>query len=99
VREAYLPGTREGELLAQRWTDLELPQRKAGQMVTRRSLMGSADAARYRFPRFWLRTCKRWKLLCPQSDEDMVFPTLEGKPVCRDWLLASHSIRPSLVPD
>jgi integrase len=30
---------------------------------------------------------KRWKLQCPQSEEDLVFPTLEGKPVCRDWLL------------
>jgi integrase len=30
---------------------------------------------------------KRWKLQCPQSEEGLVFPTLEGKPVCRDWLL------------
>src|SRR5258708_5730345 len=30
---------------------------------------------------------KRWKIQCPQSDEDLVFPTLEGKPICRDWLL------------
>src|ERR1700676_4282818 len=30
---------------------------------------------------------KRWKLQCPKSEDGLVFPTLERKPVCRDWLL------------
>jgi hypothetical protein len=35
---AYLTGAREGELLALRWTYLELPKEGAGKMVVRRSL-------------------------------------------------------------
>ena len=35
---AFLTGAREGELLALRWTDLELPKEGAGKMVIRRSL-------------------------------------------------------------
>jgi integrase len=38
-------------------------------------------------PALLVADLKRWKLQCPQSEEDLVFPTLEGKPVCRDWLL------------
>jgi integrase len=30
---------------------------------------------------------KRWKLQCPNSEEQLVFPTLDGKPLCRDFLL------------
>jgi integrase len=35
---AYLTGAREGELLALRWTDLELPKEGSGKMMIRRSL-------------------------------------------------------------
>ena len=35
---AYLTGAREGELLALRWTDLELPKEGPGRMAIRRSL-------------------------------------------------------------
>jgi integrase len=38
-------------------------------------------------PALLVADLKRWKLQCPQSEEHLVFPTLEGKPVCRDWLL------------
>jgi integrase len=30
---------------------------------------------------------KRWKLRCPSSQKELVFPSIEGKPICRDWLL------------
>jgi len=30
---------------------------------------------------------KRWKLQSPNSEENLVFPMLDGKPICRDWLL------------
>jgi integrase len=101
---AYLTGAREGELLALRWTDLELPKEGPGRMIIRRSLSwarlkGEETRPRYfppktkagrrtiSIPALLVADLKRWKLLCPQSDEDLVFPTLEGKPVCRDWLL------------
>jgi integrase len=38
-------------------------------------------------PALLVADLKRWKLQCPQSEEDLVFPTPEGKPVCRDRLL------------
>jgi integrase len=38
-------------------------------------------------PALLVADLKRWKLQCPQAEEDLVFPTPEGKPVCRDWLL------------
>jgi integrase len=101
---AYLTGAREGELLALRWTDLELPKEGSGKMVIRRSLSwarlkGEATRPRYfppktkagrrtiSLPALLVADLKRWKLQCPQSEEDLVFPTLEGKPICRDWLL------------
>jgi integrase len=101
---AYLTGAREGELLALRWTDLELPRQGSGKMVIRRSLSwarlkGEEMRARYyppktkagrrtiSIPALLVADLKRWKLQCPQSGEDIVFPTLDGRPVCRDWLL------------
>jgi integrase len=101
---AYLTGAREGELLALRWTDLELPKEGSGKMVIRRSLSwarlkGEATRPRYfppktkagrrtiSIPALLVADLKRWRLQCPQSEEGLMFPTLEGKPVCRDWLL------------
>jgi integrase len=101
---AYLTGAREGELLALRWTDLELPKEGSGKMIIRRSLSwarlkGEAIRPRYfppktkagrrtiSIPALLVADLKRWKLQCPRSDEDLVFPTLDGKPICRDWLL------------
>ena len=53
---AYLTGAREGELLALRWTDLELPKEGSGQMMIRRSLSwarlkGEEMRARYYPPK------------------------------------------------
>jgi integrase len=101
---AFLTGARQGELLALRWPDLELPKEGSGKMVIRRSLSwarlkGEATRPRYfppktkagrrtiSIPSLLVADLKRWKLQCPQSEEELVFPTLEGKPVCRDWLL------------
>src|SRR5208337_3979466 len=101
---AYLTGAREGELLALRWSDLELPKEGAGKLAIRRSLSwarlkGEEVRPRYfppktkagrrtiSIPELLVADLKRWKLQCAQAEEDLVFPTLEGKPVCRDWLL------------
>jgi integrase len=101
---AYLTGARQGELLALRWTDLELPIEGSGKMIIRRSLSwarlgGEATRPRYfppktkagrrtiSVPSVLVADLKRWKLQCPQSAEGLVFPTIEGQPVCRDWLL------------
>jgi integrase len=104
IEMAYLTGARQGELLALRWSDLELPKEGIGKMVVRRSLSwarlkGEETRARYfppktkagrrtiSIPALLVADLKRWKLQCPISDEDLVFPNSEGKPICRDWLL------------
>ena len=33
---------------------------------------------------------KRWKLQCPKSDEELVFPMPDGRPLCRDRLLRTR---------
>jgi integrase len=38
---------------------------------------------------------KRWKLQCPTSADDLVFPAPEGQPLCRDRLLRV-CLRPAL---
>jgi integrase len=38
-------------------------------------------------PTLLINDLKRWKLQSPRSEEDLVFPMLDGKPICRDWLL------------
>jgi integrase len=101
---AYLTGARQGELLALRWSDLELPKVGAGKMAIRRSLSwarfkGEETRARYfppktkagrraiSLPALLVADLKRWKLQCPISDEKLVFPSPDGKPMCRDFLL------------
>src|SRR6266851_8919782 len=50
---AYLTGAREGELLALRWTDLELPKEGAGKMVIRRSLSWARPQGEEVRPRYF----------------------------------------------
>ena len=38
-------------------------------------------------PALLVTDLKRWKLQCPSSAEELVFPMFDGKPICRDWLL------------
>ena len=104
IETAYLTGARQGELLALRWSDLELPKEGMGRIAIRRSLSwarlkGEETRARYyppktkagrrtiSIPALLAADLKRWKLQCPISEEDLVFPNTVGKPVCRDWLL------------
>jgi len=50
---AYLTGARQGELLALRWTDLELPKVGAGKMVIRRSLSWARLKGEVTRPRYY----------------------------------------------
>ncbi|MGD0072806.1 MAG: tyrosine-type recombinase/integrase [Candidatus Binataceae bacterium] len=101
---AYLTGAREGELLALRWSDLELPKEGPGKITIRRSLSWARLKGEETRPRYFppktkagrrtisiaaplVADLKRWKLQCPKSEEDLVFSSSEGKPICRDWLL------------
>ncbi len=83
---AYLTGAREGELLALRslsWARLK------GEETRPRYFPPKTKAGRrtISIPALLVNDLKKWKLRCPNSEENLVFPTTEGKPVCRDALL------------
>jgi integrase len=107
ILTAFVIGAREGELLALRWTDLELTRQGSGKMAIRRSLSwarlkGEEIRPRYfppktkaghrvvQIPDELVATLKRWKLQCPKSDEELVFPMPDGQPICRDRLLRTR---------
>jgi integrase len=104
---AYLTGAREGELLALRWTDLELPKEGSGKMAIGRSLswarvQGEEIRPRYfppktkagrrtiSIPALLVAELKRWKLQCPISEDGLVFPTADGKPMPRAKMLQTR---------
>jgi integrase len=105
--DLLLTGAREGELLALRWTDLELPKEGAGKMVIRRSLSWArpqveevrprhfppktkAGRRTISIPALLVAELKRWKLQCPISDDGLVFPTADGKPMPRAKMLQTQ---------
>ena len=104
---AFVTGAREGELLALRRAELELPKEGPGKMAIRRSLSwarlkGEDIRPRYfppktkagrrviEIPNELVVALKHWKLQCPKSTDDLVFPTPEGQPLCRDRLLRTR---------
>jgi integrase len=104
---AFITGARQGELLALRWTDLELPKEGPGRMYVRRSLQWAhlkGEAIRPRFyppktkaglraisiPSNLAVVLKRWKLQCPTSDLDLVFPEADGTPMRWHHLLRNR---------
>jgi integrase len=101
---AFVTGARQGELLALRWADLELPTTGPGRVYIRRSLQWAHLKGEVIRPRFYppktkagLRAIsipaelaaalKRWKLQCPPSGLDLVFPMEDGRPMRWDHLL------------
>ncbi|HUO05405.1 MAG TPA: site-specific integrase [Candidatus Binataceae bacterium] len=104
---AFITGARQGELLALRWTDLELPTDGPCRMFVRRSLQWPHLTGEPVRPRFFppktkagLRTVslpaelaaalRRWKLQCPPSQFDLVFPAADGTPMKWDHLLRTR---------
>ena len=104
---AFVTGAREGELLALRWTDLELTKKGPAKMAIRRSLSWARLKGEEIRPRYFppktkagrrvihipdelVAALKRWKLQCPKSDEELVFPMPDGQPICRDRLLRTR---------
>jgi len=100
---ASVTGMRHDELLALRWSDVDLP---AAKIFVRRSLSwarlkGEAGPARPRFyepktksgirtlpvPQELLSALRVWKLQCPKGDLDLVFPAPTGTPAHRSNVL------------
>jgi integrase len=104
---AYLTGAREGELLALRWTDLELPKESSRKMLIRRSLSWARPQSEEIRPRYFppktkagrrtisipallVAELKRWKLQCPISEDGLVFPREDGKPMAHAKMLETQ---------
>jgi integrase len=104
IKTAFVSGARSGELLALRWTDLELPKEGLGKIAVRRSLSWARLRGEEIRPRLYppktkagIRTIgipaelvsdlRRWKLQCPPSVDQLVFPAPGGLPMHRERLL------------
>ena len=96
-------GLRSGEALALRWGDCELGGRDPKIYVRRSLSWArvQGEDIRPRFyppktkaglrmvniPRELAAIVKRWKIACPTSEHDLVFPNLDGKPLRRSIAL------------
>jgi integrase len=107
---AALSGARSGELLALRWSDVDMPEGRPGAIYIRRTLSWGRLKGEDIRPRYYPRKTaaglrrvqiapsllpllKEWKLQCPPSPDDLVFPTAAGKPMRR-----SNALRGGLWP-
>lgn len=80
---AFLSGVRAGELWALQWGDIDW---NSGRLFVRRSVWkGGFQKPKTRksvrkidMPQQLVHALKRWKLACPVSDDDLVFPGIEG---------------------
>jgi integrase len=93
---AAFTGARSGELLALQWPDFDLV---AGKVMIRRSLSWVDGKPRFFAPKTkaglrvipippeLVSQLKRWKLRCPLSDTELVFPTEAGSPAHRSNVL------------
>jgi len=109
VITAILTGARHDELLALKWgaIDLEAGRIWIRESLTWARLKGETFTERWRFyppktkagirqlnaPPELVARLRRWKLKCPPSKLDLVFPTLDGNPIHRH-----HTLRCGLHP-
>jgi integrase len=89
---AVFTGCRMGEILGAAWSNLDW---KSGQFHVRRTFKeGQFDKPKTRtsyrrltLPTFLLKELKVWRLACPNSQYDLVFPNLDGQPMSHANLL------------
>ncbi|MGD0397581.1 MAG: tyrosine-type recombinase/integrase [Syntrophobacteraceae bacterium] len=83
---AVTSGARQGELLALKWSDLDMAN---GQLHIQRTFQkGQFFTPKTRTSDRWVdlgpatkRELKKWKLACPKSELGMMFPNEEGNPI------------------
>jgi integrase len=83
---AALAGLRASEIRGLRWADIDLKAKQAtitvGQRADRYGTIGSTKSATSRrtipIAGMVANTLKEWRLQCPQSELDLVFPTKDG---------------------
>ena len=100
---AALTGIRSGELFGLRWADVDWPAEKLAvrRSVSWARVAGDASPVRFRFfapkttagvrtlplPPELVAPLKVWKLACPPSPHDLVFPSETGAPLHRSTVL------------
>jgi integrase len=86
IMTAVMTGMREGELLGVQWPDIDWNK---SQIYVRRTLQGGKFYApktktskrRIDVDQELLLELKKWRLRCPKSESDLVFPNEVGKPM------------------
>lgn len=109
IMTAALTGPRRGELFALRWADVRLDDARLDiQRSLARVRVDGVWALRFYSPKTptGVRTVpmpeelvaelRRWKLACPPSDLDLVFPAGQGAaPMSAEWFIR-HMFKPAL---
>ncbi len=89
---AVFTGCRVGEILGAAWSHIDW---KSGQFHVRRTFRegrfqepkARTSYRRLSLPTFLLQELKVWRLACPHSPHDLVFPNLDGRPMSHTNLL------------
>src|SRR5260370_14360271 len=89
---AVCSGCRVGEILGAAWNHIDW---KSGQFHVRRAFREGqfqepktrTSYRRLTLPTFLLKELKVWRLACPNSPHDLVFPNLDGQPMSHANLL------------
>jgi integrase len=90
-----LTGLRAGELWGLRWSDIDW---NSWQLHIRQSLWkgqfqtpkSKYSVRRVDIPEQLAHELKKWKLASPKNEQDLAFPSPEGKPTCHDNMIKRH---------
>jgi len=97
---ALFTGCRAGEILGAAWNHIDW---ESGEFRVRRAFReGHFHEPKTRtshrsiaLPGFLLKELKVWRLACPQSPHDLIFPNLDGRPMSY-WNLMARGFHPAL---
>jgi integrase len=99
---AIFTGLRASELRGLRWSDVDLIKREihVRQRADRFNAMGKPKSAAGErtvpLPPLALNTLREWKLACPKSEQNLVFPTKGGK-VQDLTIIARYGLIPAVI--
>ncbi len=92
IKVALRSGLRAGELLGLRWADLDwhgkfLQVRRAWREGAFVAPKTATSARRIDLTEALISELREWRLACPIGSDDLIFPNLDGKPLCHSNLL------------
>lgn len=91
----FLTGMRAGEIWGLKWGDIDWNSKRIhvrrslwkGQFQTPKSKCSNRNID---IPDMLIHELKRWKLACPVNEDDLVFPSSEGRPSQHDNVVKRH---------